>query len=265
MGLAMARVDDERIAAAEAAWPGLALPRAELVAAIEAREGDVHVTDLYLALACAKNLPGAHAAFEQACGGAIERALASTGATPAERADLGQVIRVRLLVEPASGGPARIATYSGRGALASWVRVVATREAARMLPRARREVSAGDDELAAIVTADDDPETGYLKRLYRHEFKEAFSAAVDELPDEDRLLLRQHALDQLGIDALAKLHGIHRATAARRVAAAKEALLVATQKALIARLGLSKHELASLMRLIQSGLDVSLPRLLRAK
>jgi RNA polymerase sigma-70 factor (ECF subfamily) len=254
----MSRLDDAR-----AAWPALAVPVEVFAAAVAARPDASHLADLYLAIACAEHAPGAVAVFEQHCGPAIDRALASSGATLAERADLGQVVRQRLLVEPASGGPPRIGTYSGRGTLASWVRVVVTREVARMLPRERREPGAADDELAGLVAPDDDPEVGYLKRLYRAEFKAAFAAAVDALADEDRLLLRQHALDGLGIDQLAAQYGIHRATAARRVTAAREALVAATQRELIARLQVSRTELASLVRLIHSQLDVSLPRLLR--
>jgi RNA polymerase sigma-70 factor (ECF subfamily) len=180
----------------------------------------------------------------------------------AERADLGQVVRQRLLVAPASGGEPRIASYAARGALASWVRVVATREAARMLPRARREVSADDDALAGLLAGDDDPEVGYLKRLYRDEFKRAFAAAVDALDDRDRLLLRQHALDGLDLDQLAALHGVHRATIARWIQAARATVRAHTQREMIDRLRLSGDELASVMRMIGSQLEVSLPRVL---
>src|SRR5262249_182154 len=152
------------------------------VRALEAMQID----DLYLACGCADGEPGALAGFEQRCGAAIERAIAATGASAEERADLGQVVRQRLLVAPADRATPRVATYSARGPLVAWVRVVATREAARMLGRARREVAADDDELAGLLAAGDDPEIGYLKRLYRGEFKRAFQAAIEALPDRQR-------------------------------------------------------------------------------
>lgn len=259
-----------RVAEAAAAWPDFGVARGVLVAAIAARLGDdpgatlaaMHVTDLYLACACAEGDARALAAFEARTAPVIERALLASGVSDAERADLGQVVRQRLLVAPAAGGPPRIATYSARGALLSWVRVVATREAARMLPRARREVAADDDVLADLIAGDDDPEIGYLKRLYRDELKRAFHAAIDALDDRDRLLLRQHTLDGLDIDHLGALHDVHRATIARWLAAARAAVLAHTQRALIERLRLSRSELASVMRLIGSRLDLSLPRAL---
>ena len=76
-------------------------------------------------------------------------------------------------------------------------------------------------------------------------------------------MLRQHTLDRLAIDQLAALHGIHRATAARWVEAARQAVIAGTRRALTQRMRLSKDELASIIRLIQSQLDISLPDVLR--
>lgn len=259
------------VARAAAAWPAFTLDAERFVAAIAARLADglppvqaleaMQVDDLYLACGCAGGEPAALAGFEQRCGAAIERAIAATGASAAERADLGQVVRQRLLVAPADSDTPRIATYSARGPLTAWVRVVATREAARMLGRARREAGS-DDEIAGLLATGDDPEIGYLKRLYRSEFKRAFQAAIEALTDRQRLLLRQHVLDGLNIDQLAALHGAHRSTTARWLEAARDAVLAGTRRELVQRLQLSRGELASVMRLIQSQLDVSLSRVL---
>jgi len=263
----------ERVARAALAWPAVTVDTERFVHAIARRLAPdapersleaLHSDDLYLACGCAAGDPAALAGFEAACAAVIARAVASTGVSPADRADLGQIIRQRLLVAPGSGDAPRIATYSARGSLRAWTRVVATREAARMLPRAHRELAAGDDELAARIGGDDDPEIGYLKRLYRDEFRRAFHAAVEALDDRDRLLLRQHALDGLSIDQLAELHGVHRSTAARQVRLARDAVLAGTQRALLRRLRLTRSELASVMRLIASQLDVTLPLALRA-
>jgi RNA polymerase sigma-70 factor (ECF subfamily) len=263
----------ECAARAIAAWPTVRLDSDSFVRAIAkrldaesvARSLDAMWTDdLYLAVACAAGASGAIEAFEAHHGPVIARAIASACSSNAERADLGQIVRQRLLVSPAHGGVPRIATYSARGALRAWVRVVASREVSRMMPRAHREVAAGDDELAELIGADSDPEVAYLKRLYREEFKRAFHAAADALDARDRLLLRQHALDGLSIDQLSTLHGVHRATAARWIDAARQALLAGTQRQLIQRLRLSRSELASVMRLIQSQLDVTLPQVLRS-
>jgi RNA polymerase sigma-70 factor (ECF subfamily) len=56
---------------------------------------------------------------------------------------------------------------------------------------------------------------------------------------------------------------MHRATAARWVDAARAAVLGGTQRELIRHLRLSRSELASVIRVIQSQRDLSLPRVLR--
>jgi len=264
---------DAFVARAVAAWPTIAIERETFVRfvakalepPVETNLGALHASDLYLACGCVAGDPGALAGFETECLGVIDRAVVASGATPTEVADLRQVVRQRLLVATlADEGERepRIATFTGRGNLRSWVRVVATREAQRLLPRERREVAADDDELAGLIARDDDPEIGYLKRLYRAEFKDAFATAVAALTDRERVLLRQNALDGLSIDQLAAFYRVHRATTARWIEAARQSVLDGTRKELIRRLQLSRSELDSVMRLIGSQLDVSLPRML---
>ena len=136
----------ERHARGAAAWPGVAVDIDRFARAVAARLDpqdpscslDAMLTDdLYLACGCAAGDAAALAAFERHCGPAISRAFATVGVSPDERADLGQVLRQRLLVAQAGRAAPRIASYEARGSLPAWVRVVAAREAQRMLPRAR--------------------------------------------------------------------------------------------------------------------------------
>jgi RNA polymerase sigma-70 factor (ECF subfamily) len=262
----------ERAARARAAWPDVAVEVDRLIQAIahrldpERSPADaldaMQTDDLYLACGCAAGDAAAIAGFEQRCGDVIDLTIASSGVAAAERADLGQIVRQRLLVAPPGGGAPRIAGYSARGSLRSWVRVTAAREAARVLSQARSDIAAEDEDLAGLIAPGDDPEIGYFKRLYREEFKRAFHAAVDALEDRERLLLRQHVIDGVSIDRLGALHGVHRATAARWVQAARDAVVEATQRELARRLRLGRDELASMLRLIRSQLDLSLQRVL---
>jgi RNA polymerase sigma-70 factor (ECF subfamily) len=275
---ALGRALASALASAEAAGPGLALPAADFVAwlaeklpveaPIEASLAALCTDDLYLACACASGDPRALALFDRHYLAVVERAVTRRGASPTQTADLQQVVRERLLLpRPATAeqpGRPRIAEYSGRGNLRAWVRVVATREALRLLGRRQREVPADDDELSARLTPDAGPELGYLKQLYREEFRQAFAEAVAALTDRERMLLRQHALDGLSIDRLADFYGVHRATTARWVEAARKSVLTRTRRALGQRLHVPAAELDSIMRLIHSRLDVTLAGLLRA-
>jgi RNA polymerase sigma-70 factor (ECF subfamily) len=75
--------------------------------------------------------------------------------------------------------------------------------------------------------------------------------------------LRQHHVDGLTLDELAGVYRIHRATLARRLAAAREKLAAHTRRILLQRFGLGRKELDSLMVLVRSHLDVSMRTLLK--
>jgi RNA polymerase sigma-70 factor (ECF subfamily) len=85
--------------------------------------------------------------------------------------------------------------------------------------------------------------------------------AVARLDARARNHLRHVFVDQLGVDQLASLYSCHRSTAARRVAAARDALLAETRAVLIDRLEVSEDELDSIMRLIDSRFEVSVQRI----
>jgi len=57
--------------------------------------------------------------------------------------------------------------------------------------------------------------------------------------------------------------GIHRATAARRIARAREQLVAATRRELVTRLELEDGELDEIIGLVTSRLDISLGALLK--
>jgi RNA polymerase sigma-70 factor (ECF subfamily) len=111
---------------------------------------------------------------------------------------------------------------------------------------------------------DDDPELAYMKATYRAAFKAAFQEALESLQGRERTLLKQQIVDGLGIDELGALYDVHRATAARWVAAAREKLLVRTRRTFMLRARISSDECESIMRMVRSQLDVSLHRRLAA-
>lgn len=273
---ALARALAEAVDAGERAWPKLSptprrfvgflaekLPADAPVAAL----AGLCVDDLYLACACADGDARALAEFDKLLVPIVERAAGRRGVAAGERAELQQIVRERLLL-PRPSTPdetqARIADYSGRGNLRAWIRVVATRETLRLLGRPRREVSVEDEAIAALMPAEAGLEVEHFKQLYREEFKLAFREAVAALTDRERMLLRQHALDGLSIDRLADFYGVHRATTARWVEAARKSVLERTRRALGRRLHVPSAELDSIMRMIDSRLDITLPTLLRA-
>jgi RNA polymerase sigma-70 factor, ECF subfamily len=265
---AMEAALDGAVAAAQREWPGLALDPARFRAHLAARippgtdpaQLDVAlcVPDLFLACACTLEVEGAVLAFERRHMAGVEAAAARVGG--GELIDeTKQVVREILFLGAGAAGPA-IATFSGRGNLRAWVRVIATREALRLLRRDKGRVGVQDEGLYAVLapTDESDPQLEHLKERYRAEFRKVFLAAVADLPRRERVALRLHILDGLSIDEIAPMYRVHRSTAARWLSRARELLLTATRAGLMRELGLAAGEVDSVIRLIQSNLDVSL-------
>jgi RNA polymerase sigma-70 factor (ECF subfamily) len=98
----------------------------------------------------------------------------------------------------------------------------------------------------------------FLKGHYRPAFEKAFSEAFRELTVQERNVLRLHFLDGLNIDRIGTLFQVHRSTAARWLASARERLMEETRKKAQVALGISPVELDSLLGLVRSQLGVSL-------
>jgi RNA polymerase sigma-70 factor (ECF subfamily) len=272
-----APVDDEPALAAglagflaEARRAGLAVDDGDLAAHVAERLGDeaelpaaleaLFPADLALAFAC---LRGDRAAVARLVQEPLAEVLAELRRSRPDLADdVGQRVLELLLV----GGPDRVpklGQYTGRAALKSWLRVIATRLLVREAGKLDREEADEDRILLERAVDGGAPELAYLKASLRPVFVAAFTAAIAGLSLHDRLLLRQHFVDQLGIDQIGALHGVHRATAARWLARIRDRLLADTERRLQGELG--PGELAEVWPLIASQIDLSVRRLLSSR
>ena len=216
--------------------------------------------DLYLACACILKVPGAIEVLEENCFSRIGGVLGKLNLPPSLIDETVQRVRNKLLVGEGGELP-RLAQYSGRGALSSWINVVAVREGRDILRRNKRWVPVQDQSLMDQITPHEDPELVFLKRRYRDSFAKAFCAGLASLDSNERTLLRYRYIDELNIDDIGRIHGVHRATAARWLEKARGLLLNATRVQLRAMLAVNSDELDSIMRLISSQLHVTLSKL----
>jgi RNA polymerase sigma-70 factor (ECF subfamily) len=264
----MATPFDEVCSAAQRAWPELALDDEAfaawlaahaLGAAVLAGEPltDEGIAELGLAFACARRDPAALAAFDARYLRGLPAALAHMRLTPALVDEVVQLVRTKLLATTE-----HLERYAGQGRLRGLVQVMAVRTAISQLRRDTAERPTPDEDLLATPDGGDDPELAYLKARYRAEFRVAFAEAARTLSSRERNLLRLHLLDGVGLEPLAAMYRVHRATIVRWLAAARDALLAETRKGLRARLHVDAAELDSLMGLIGSRLDASVRRLL---
>ena len=222
----------------------------------------LRVEDLALAWACARDEADAVAELERQHFFVVDVALSKIPAAAAHAEEIKQQLRQRLFVARGQGDEPRIAQYGGRGDLRSWLRVAAIRCALNHLQKLGREVALGDEMLEQLAAPEADQELDLLKRSYRAEFKRAFEEALCALSSRDRNLLRYHYLDRLNIDQIGGIHGVHRTTVARWLARIRDKLLTLTRGSLMAELRIERPEFESIMRLIESELDVSIARFL---
>lgn len=258
---------DDAFGRARAAWPGVHVDRETFAAFLDARVEDadlpkVRVEDLYVACACAAGNVKALGAVESRYFPDVDAALGKMGLTSDRIGEVKQGLR-KLLFVGEEGAPPRIAEYRGTGDLRAWLRVTAMRAALKLLRKHGRETST-DDAILEARSSEDDPELAYMKAAYRQAFREAFQESLESLHPKERTLLKQQIVDGLGIDELGALYQIHRATAARWVASAREKLLSRTRRTFMLRARITSDECESIMRLVRSQLDVSLHRRLSA-
>lgn len=254
---------DVLLAGAREQWPGVQFEQA-IVEAFAAERGDsesLPTVDLALAAACAAGLPGAHHAFDEVLT-EVDAAGAATNATPDLVLEVKQLLRMQLLVAK-DGKPPGIAGYRGKGPLRGWVRITATRELIRHKKKRQREAPLEARTLDALLSSGIDPALTALKAEYRHEFAAALRDAITDLSAEDRTLLRQQIVDDLSIDAIGAVFGVHRATAARWLNRARASLVTATHRRLAERLKLPVDQMESVIRLVSSQLDASVIRYLK--
>jgi RNA polymerase sigma-70 factor, ECF subfamily len=263
--------------AGRAAWPELGLGGEDFVGHLsslwaaaappaEAQEFLLSVSyaeDLYLACACAHGDATALGALEQRYLSHVPSFLPARETTPARVAEVLQELRQRLLVA-APGGRPRIAAYTGRGSLMGWLRTTAVRIAVDLNRQDRGR--AGHEEQERVLdalAAGPDPEVEFIKGRYRDEFKEALHDALQSLPPDQRLVMRLHYVDGVGLEQIGQMFRVHRSTVNRWVIGAREQIQKETRRLLRKRLKLSAEEYDSLAGLVRSRIEISLERGLR--
>lgn len=243
-------------------WPALTLPDEEFVGYVRERcpagteVSRLAVEDLYLAFGCARGDAAAVALFEREFLPAVERVLARRERDPMLVDETKQRLRTRVLVAPPGGRP-RIAEYQGQGSLASWLRVVALREHIEALRAIRGGVPLDEEELPAPATLLS-PELAADEARLLPAFRQAFHRALEALPPRDRTLLRLHYIDGLSLDPIGALYRVNKGTVSRWLAAIRARLQDEVLAQLQRASGVSPEETRSLLRALQSRIELSL-------
>jgi RNA polymerase sigma-70 factor, ECF subfamily len=260
---------DAIIVAARQAWPAIAVEPDRLAEELARRlAGDepraVH-HDIWLAIACGDRDTAATALVDQAI--ELETTIAGRrlGASPAQITELlSEMRRIVLLDEPTR--TAAIRSFTGRGDLRGYLRIIAARALVRIMQRDQREVPTDDDALARLAPALSsslDPDIVLLRERHRSDLDAALREAIANLAARPRAVLRYHLVDGWSIDRIGERYGVHRSTASRWISDARLEVGDAIREGLASRLALTRSQVDSLVVMLTSGVDVSLEQLLR--
>lgn len=211
-----------------------------------------HVAVVGLAWAAGLGEPTALADFDREFIAVAQKQLAARGLPHAQLEEAAQLSRIRLFVNKDTNAQPAIFQYYGRGPLLAFVRTTMMRQALRLLPTPR-ECTVSQTLVAAPTH---DHELALLFHQHGQHVQAAIDAAWRQLAKHDRFVLSLVMHAQFATAQIATLYGIHPASAARRLASARTALLAATKLRLRETLQASDATVESVLRSLAPALSV---------
>ena len=209
--------------------------------------------DLLLAFACAEQQRAALLVFDAEYLSRVATSISRLDRSPDFLDEATQQLRERLLAPPTI----RIRSYAATGPLLSWVRVVAVRVG---LDLKRHESKHSHRALADCLVQEFDVAPSDTGR-YREVLESSIRMVFQQLEVRERNLIRLHYVDGLSIDRLGSMYSVHRATAARWLAATRDRIFENVADEVKAQLNLSPSEFRSVLGLVRSYLDASFSEL----
>jgi RNA polymerase sigma-70 factor (ECF subfamily) len=260
-------VDDEAWGLVQKAWPGVGVTRAQFDAFLKGRDepcAEGGLGELYIACGCLEADRFAIKAAEAEYIRIVPEAISHMKLSSALVDEVQQEVRTKLLLGTETKPPS-IGQYAGQGRLRGFVKITAIRTAISTLRKNKRHEPSNQEALLGIPSQELDPELQVMKATYQTEFAEAFEAAIADLSSRDRNILRLRLVDNLTVGQVSGIYNVDRATVTRWITKVRSTLLLETRKRMQNALGIDSGELDSVMRLIESRLDVSVQRMLQTR
>ena len=253
---------------ARAAWPDVDVDLARFAGELRRRLGDALTADelrklcsddVYLAIACFDGNDAAATHLENDYFVEVDIAAKKLRATDDQAAEMRGHLR-KVLFTSDGDRKAALDAFTGRGDLRGYLKVIVTRELIRVINRGRKELPI--EPLIDRLEVDRAPELSVLRAKHGPDIAAALRSVLAALPERDRALLRYSLVDGWTVDQIGEAYGVHRATAARWCAAARDAFGDKLRADIAARLAIAPSEVDSLIELVRSRIDVSLERIL---
>jgi RNA polymerase sigma-70 factor (ECF subfamily) len=236
---------------------------------------EMQADDLCLIIACERGDENAWSDLVARFTATVRSAARSGSTTEDAAEDLAQSIWAELygLRTRKDGMPAsKLAYYSGRGSLAGWLRAVVAQLAVDMFRKQSRLVQTEEDtdlerlarvaEGQPIVAGISTPEESVSNRFAQTDMQDALNHAVQELPAEDRLLVKLYYFDNLRLREAGAVLGVHEATASRRLTRIQTDLRKRVTKILVDERGWTQAETERSFAEVAQHLETDLESLL---
>ena len=239
---------------------------------------DMQADDLCLIIACESGDENAWTDLVERFTPTVRSAARSASSNEDAAEDLAQSIWAELygLRTRKDGMPAsKLAYYSGRGSLAGWLRAVVAQLAVDTFRKQSRLVQTEEDtdldrlardaqvvEGQAVLAGIPNPEESMSNRFAQTDMQKALSESVQELPAEDRLLVKLYYFDNLRLREAGAVLGVHEATASRRLTRIQTDLRKRVTKILIDERGWTQSETEKSFAELAQHLDTDLEAVL---
>ena len=239
----------------------------------------LHADDLCLIVACEQGNESAWSELVTRFTATVRSAARGVAGSEDAAEDLAQSIWAELYGLKSRDGRAsgKIGYYSGRGSLGGWLRAVVGQMAIdhhrKMARFVQTEVEAdldrwssdSEEEPIGGALATGNPELDFIAQSGAADVGGALKTAVEEMPAEDRLLLKLYYLDGLKLREAGAVLGVHEATASRRLSRAQQEIRKRVERLLRDRNGWTEAEVARGLSEHASKLETDLEALLAPK
>jgi RNA polymerase sigma-70 factor (ECF subfamily) len=172
----------------------------------------------------------------------------------------------------------KLAYYSGKGSLAGWLRAVTNQLAIDQFRKMKRIVQTEDDrefenlaqessentDYKTVVSKTENPEDIYSETEANKDVVAALQAAIADLDDEDRLMIKLYYFEDLKLKDIAATFGFHEATASRKLVRIQNAIRKSVEKTLKEKHGWNETEVKKYLSETAEKLGINLEKMFTA-
>lgn len=220
--------------------------------------GRLVLRDVYLVLGCLAGDPAALRTFEERFGRYLRKLARDHAPYPDLVEDVEAEMLCTLFQPKDAGGEARLAHYQGMGSLQGWMRVAVRRLAIDMArSRASRPTAtAGGDEDLAHLEHGERHDEALADRDAVGRLAAVLAACIDELPADQRELMRAYYRDGFVLREIAEREACDITSVHRRLAAIRKRLFSGLRRRAETELGLDERELRQMVGQLSEAVDL---------